>query len=225
MTDTTDLITAIAQRRAQSLSSMVVSALEKMILTGELKGGERLNEQALASQLGVSRGPIREATRALEQAGLVTAIVNHGVFVRQISPEEASELYDVRTVVFGLLCQQLAERITPDQERMLRSLIADMDKAARAADLDTYYTLNLQFDGAIIRFAGHARGKSTYESLVKELHLFRQRGLNSPESMAKSNREHKAIVDAIAAGDGASARECAEAHVANAKQRWQALMD
>ena len=91
-----------------------------MILSGELQAGERLNEQALATRLGVSRGPIREATRALERAGLLTAIVNQGVFVRQLSRDEASEIYDVRGVVFGFACA--AARAAASRRRRRRAL-------------------------------------------------------------------------------------------------------
>src|SRR5688572_9776099 len=107
-----DATTAIAFRKTQSLTVIVQGEVERMILSGELKAGERINEQVLASRLGVSRGPIREAARALEHAGLLTAVVNQGVFVRQITEEEAKEIYEVRAVVFGFVCRRLADLIT-----------------------------------------------------------------------------------------------------------------
>ena len=84
-----------------------------MILSGELRAGERMNELALATRLGVSRGPVREAARTLERDGLVTSIVNQGVFVRQISIEEAAELYDLRAVIVGYACGRLASGSRP----------------------------------------------------------------------------------------------------------------
>ena len=81
----TDVMTAIALRRTQSLTAIVHREVERMILSGELKPGQRVNEQALAGRLGVSRGPIREALRALERSGLLTSVVNQGVFVREIA--------------------------------------------------------------------------------------------------------------------------------------------
>ena len=101
MTITSEAINAVANRRASSLTAIVQSELERMILSGELEPGQRLNEQQLASQLGVSRGPVREALRVLERAGLVTGVANLGMFVRQVGIEEAVEMYEMRGVVFG----------------------------------------------------------------------------------------------------------------------------
>lgn len=215
-----DAIAAIALRRTQSLTGIVQKELERMILNGELKAGERLNEQALATRLGVSRGPIREATRALERAGLLTSVVNQGVFVRRIEDDEASEIYDVRGVVFGFACGRLAERITPEQTAALADLVAQMDRAAEAGDGAGYYRLNLKFHDTILAFAAHRRAKETYEALIKETHLLRQRSLVSPARMKESNAEHKALLAALSDGDGGRARRLAEDHARGGRRRW-----
>ena len=216
----TDVMTAIALRRTQSLTAIVHREVERMILSGELKPGQRVNEQALAGRLGVSRGPIREALRALERSGLLTSIVNQGVFVREIADEEAAEIYDVRAVVFGFVCERLAGRITAERTAALERLVAAMDEAIESNDSPGYYKLNLQFHDAILDFAEHGRAKQTYESLIKETHLLRQSSLTSPARMRESNDEHAAIVKAIAAGDGMTARRLAEQHAHHGKRRW-----
>jgi DNA-binding GntR family transcriptional regulator len=215
-----DVAAAIALRRARSLTAIVQGEVERMILSGELKAGERINEQALATRLGVSRGPIREASRALERAGLLTSVVNQGVFVRQIDEEEAREIYDVRSVVFGFICHRLAARIAPEQTRTLEALIAEMDAAIEARDSAAYYRLNLHFHDTIVAFAGHGRAGQTYEALIKETQLLRQSSLVEPAKMRESNSEHAAIVAAITAGDGETARRLAEAHAQGGKRRW-----
>jgi DNA-binding GntR family transcriptional regulator len=215
-----DAAAAIALRRTQSLTAIVQGEVERMILSGELKAGERINEQALANRLGVSRGPVREAARALERAGLLTAVVNQGVFVRQITEEEAKEIYDVRSVVFGFICHRLAGRITAEQTQALEVLIARMDEAIEQRDSAAYYQLNLRFHDMIVVFADHGRARQTYEALIKETHLLRQSSLVEPARMRESNGEHAAIVAAIAAGDGETARRLAEAHAQGGKRRW-----
>jgi DNA-binding GntR family transcriptional regulator len=224
MTNGSDAIAAIALRRTQSLAAIVHKELERMILSGELKAGERLNEQLLASRLGVSRGPVREASRALERAGLVTSIVNHGVFVRRIGVEEAVELYDMRAVLFGFACGRLTRCASAGQRAELAELVAEIDRAIERADSRAYYELNLRFHDAVMDFAGHRRAKQIYESLVKEAHLFRQRALDSIPSMRESNREHVAILEAVAAGDGERARRLGEQHVQGGKRRWLQTM-
>jgi DNA-binding GntR family transcriptional regulator len=218
--DNPHALAAIELRRTQSLTAIVSKELERMILTGEIKAGERLNEQVLATRLGVSRGPVREATRALERAGLVTVMVNQGVFVRQIGFEEAVEIYDVRAVVFGFACQRLAGRLSDTQAAELSELISGMNDAAERGDSKTYYELNLRFHDAIMTFAGHGRAKQVYESLINETHLFRQRSLGSRDSMQESNGEHVAMLKAMVEGDGARARKIGEEHALAGKRRW-----
>jgi DNA-binding GntR family transcriptional regulator len=220
-----DVMAAIAQRRTRSLTGIVQQEVERMILTGELKAGERINEQALATRLGVSRGPIREATRALERAGLLSSVVNHGVFVRQIDDQEAGEIYDVRAVVFGFVCQRLAGRLSAEQRDTLAGLVAEMDRAVEKGDSAAYYQLNLRFHDAILDFAQHERARKTYESLIKETHLLRQTALASPARMRESNREHAAILAAMAAGDAEAARRLAEEHGHGGKRRWLESMN
>jgi DNA-binding GntR family transcriptional regulator len=223
--DSPQALAAIELRRTQSLTAIVSKELERMIVSGEIKAGERLNEQLLATRLGVSRGPVREATRALERAGLVTVQVNQGVFVRQIGFEEAIEIYDVRAVVFGFACQRVAGRLSSAQERELTDLIGGMDEAAGRGDNKTYYELNLRFHDAILTFAGHGRAKQVYEMLIKETHLFRQRALGAQESMAVSNGEHRQILKALAEEDGERARRLGEEHCLAGKRRWLETMN
>ena len=91
---------AIALVQSSSLPMLVQKELERMILAGDLPAGGKLNEGVRSpTLLGVSRGPVREAFRALEESGLVRLEKNRGVFVRQISVEEADEIYELRAVL------------------------------------------------------------------------------------------------------------------------------
>ncbi|MDO8277497.1 MAG: GntR family transcriptional regulator, partial [Burkholderiaceae bacterium] len=82
--------------QSTSVPKAVQKEIEKMILSGAFEAGQKLGEVDLAGRLGVSRGPVREAFRGLEEAGLIRVSKNRGVFVREISPVEAAELYEVR---------------------------------------------------------------------------------------------------------------------------------
>lgn len=195
-----------------------------MILGGEIEGGARLNELALSARLGVSRGPVREALRTLERSGLIVSIANHGVFVRQIGVDEAAQIYDVRALLFGFACARLARSITQEGSDALNALVASMHQAAERKDAKRYYALNLLFHDTVMRLAGHGRAKATYDALVKELHLTRQRSLGEANRMRESNDEHAAIVTAIVDRDEARARVLAEAHAQSGKRRWLAAL-
>ena len=220
-----DAIAAIALRRGRTLSGIVQDELERMIVSGELKAGERLNEQAIAARLGVSRGPVREASRALENAGLLTSVANLGTFVRQVTPKEAGEIYDVRAVVFGFICAALAGRVTPEQNAALADFVARMDEAIGRGDNAAYFALNLEFHDAIVAFADHERARQVYETLVRESQLTRQLALDTDVRMRESNAEHARIVAAIAACDGEEARRLGEAHAQGGKRRWMEARD
>jgi DNA-binding GntR family transcriptional regulator len=213
--------TALDIVRTRSLASLVAQEIERMILEGRLPAGERLNEQQLAARLGVSRGPVREAVRGLERAGLVVAVRNQGVYVRQVSAEEALEIYDLRAAITGLACARLAECATSPQLTELRALVKRMEEARRADDPPSYYAANLAFHAALLAHGGGKRARRLYEELGNELHLFRRRALVEPENMRESNAEHAAILRAIAAGDAAAARAAGEAHIAGGKRRFQ----
>jgi DNA-binding GntR family transcriptional regulator len=208
--------------RTRSLSSLVAQEIERLILSGSLAAGERLNEQALAARLGVSRGPVREAVRGLERTGLVVAVRNQGSYVRQIGTAEALEIWDLRAALTGLACGRLAERATRAQLAALRALVKRMDDARRADDAPSYFAGNVAFHAAILDGGGGPRTRDLCEGLEKELFLFRRRALVEPENMRESNAEHAAILRAIAAGDAAAARAAGEAHVAGGKRRFRA---
>src|SRR5688572_719934 len=111
----THAATAIELVRQESLTSLVQREIERRILGGELAPGGKLNEAELAVAMGVSRGPVREAFRALEQAGLVHTQKNRGVFVRQVSLEEANEIYEVRAALERQIGSLAAKNATREQ--------------------------------------------------------------------------------------------------------------
>lgn len=207
--------------RTRSLASLVAAEIERMILDGTLPAGERLNEQLLATRLGVSRGPVREAVRGLEKAGLVVAVRNQGSYVRRIDAAEALEIWDLRAAITGLACARLAETATAPQLATLRALVKRMEVARKADDAPGYYAANVEFHAALLAAGGGKRTRRLYEELENELHLFRRRVLVEPENMRESNAEHAAMIRAIATRDPAAARAAGEHHILGGKRRFQ----
>jgi DNA-binding GntR family transcriptional regulator len=211
--------------RTGSLTGALERELEHLILTGELKPGERLNEIQLSTRFGTSRGPLREATRSLQGKGLVDVIRNRGVFVRALSPKEALEIYDVRAALFGLAGRLLVDRLTDEMLSELNILLDRMDEIAEARDFDSYYPVNLQFHEYLVTSTGNATLLGEYRSFVKKLHLFRARNLVQPGGLKVSNREHRAMVDALASGNRERAQEAFFRHVERAKLRVAGTLD
>jgi phosphonate utilization transcriptional regulator len=213
------LANALALVRSNSLPDLVRQELERMILAGELAAGTQLTEVALAVRLGVSRGPVREAFRALEEIGLVRIEKNRGVFVRRISVEEADQIYEVRAILDEWIGRRLAQVATPEQIKALRAHVERMDKAAARHDVDGYYHLNLEFHDQLVTACGNPKLLATYQRLVKELSLFRHQTLARSGTMNVSTREHREIVERIASGNAAAAGKALLEHVSASRER------
>lgn len=115
----------------------------------------------MALRLGVSRGPVREAFRALEDLGLVQIEQNRGASVRKIDLDEAVEIHDVYSALEELAARSAARRLSGTQIGELKSLVEAMDAAAESEDLDRYYSLNLSFHRLLVEGSGNRRLLST----------------------------------------------------------------
>ncbi|MBP0594447.1 phosphonate utilization associated transcriptional regulator [Paraburkholderia sp. LEh10] len=206
--------------RRHSLTALVRDEIERNIVDGMLAPGDKLNEAEWAARLQVSRGPVREAFRALEQAGLVRNEKNRGVFVRTVSLDEADEIYAVRAVLEEAACRMLATRIDAAQLAALRAHVDAMRAARDAGDHGAYARANVAFHDAIVASAGNGKLYETYSRLVGELSLFRRTALSvRADAMERSLAEHRAILSALAARDADEAARQMLAHVDGGRQR------
>ena len=216
---------ARAARPELGLAHGICEQLQRFIYSGEVAPGERINEAALALRMGTSRGPIREAIRMLTGIGLVVAVPNRGVFVRQISVREMLEIYELRALLFGFAAQQAAEHLSDADRLEFEQLLAGMDAACEAGDGQRYYVLNLRFHALLMAQCHNQRAQQAYEDHVKELHLYRRRYFNATINMRRSNNEHRRIFEAIAKGAQDRAGKLAQAHVLQGRQRLLSSLD
>ena len=205
--------------QTSSLASVVQGELERMILSGEFAPGVKLTETALAAQLGVSRGPLREAFRMLDESGLVRTEKNRGVFVRDLPVDEAIEIFDLRAAMDELVGRRLAVSIAPAALKEIRALVEQMEQAVRAKDAPRYHLLNLRFHDRLVELAGNRKLTAIYRKLIKELSLFRRLNLADGVLMPISAGEHRRIVKAIASGDADAAGRAMHGHVMQSKER------
>ena len=199
-------------RPAEALGIEVARRIERLIGDGTLGPGERLNEVALARSLGVSRGPVREAARALEKNGLVTVIRNRGAFVRTLTLEEATEIYEINGALFGLAAARAAARRMAAEGRRLRAMVEAMDKAIARGARDEFFRTNSEFHACIMAQGGNQEAQALYGQLTRKLLLLRRRSFEAAGHMQAANGEHRALMEAILDGDARRARRLAEAH-------------
>ena len=209
---------ALALVQSTSLTRLVAESIEEQVLTGELRPGQKLNEMTLAQRFGISRGPLREALRLLEETGLIRQEKNRGAHVRVIPLSEAADLYDVRAGLDATAGRLLAQRITPDQLRTLRAM-TDAMKSVPPDAVDRFHELNLGFHDCIVNMTGNPVLSDQYRRLTKLLALFRRRNLLAPMAIPHFAEEHSAILDLLAEHNGPAVAEALFAHAQGGRQR------
>lgn len=209
----------ITMLQNHSLTGAVQEEIERLINVGELGPGDKLTEAALAERLGVSRGPVREAFRVLEEVGLVQLEKNRGVYVRQIPLEEALEIFDLRAMIEAHVGSTLAANATDEQLANLRTLVTQMEHAVQVEDEATYYRLNVEFHESMVSYAGNKKLIGMYRKLTRELSLFRRRNFSDHALLVTSVNEHRDILDAIGSRNAVKAAEALRQHVLMSRER------
>jgi len=209
----------ISMLQNHSLTGAVQQEIERLINVGELGPGDKLTEAALAERLGVSRGPVREAFRVLEEAGLVQLEKNRGVYVRQVPLGEALEIFDLRAMIESHLGATLANNATEQQLKHLKKLVLQMEQAVKVVDETTYYRLNIEFHEAMVSYTGNKKLISMYRKLTQELSLFRRRNFSDHALLVTSVDEHRDILDAIGSRNADKAAQALKQHVLMSRER------
>lgn len=215
-------MTKTATRDAESITNRLDEIQEQvrsMIHSGALRPGERVNENALAAQLGVGRNSAREALRALEQVGLVRIVPNRGAEVRKVSLEEALDLYDVRAGIAHSAGRLAAMRLDPEAETLIQKLLDGMEAALAARDGATYSDLNQAFHTALMNTSKNPRLIALDKAVAAELSLHIRKGVYTMAQMQLSHAEHCDIVQTLRDGRIAETAVAFEHHILNGKQR------
>lgn len=194
----------------------MVRELRELIIAGEVQPGERIVEDHLSERFGISRPPIREAMRLLEQEGLVQRLPRRGVIVTPLTQDDIQEIYSLRWAL-ERLALELAMPV--EDGRLLdplRTAIDGMRAAAAADDASALLDANVAFHIALCSLSGHKRLQSIYASLMQQLRLcmainLRIRRQESGDSRDAAER-HQELLDLIEAGDVEAALAGLAAH-------------
>ncbi len=199
--------------RSVTLSGLVQDEILRRIRTGELQAGMKLNEMDLAEHLRISRSPVREAFRALEEAGLVWLEKNRGVYIREISDTEAAELYEVRAGLDEMAGRRLAPVITDGELAELRGMLDRLEASSKEGELNDYFSLNIAFHDRLVELAGNATMLALYRQVINRMHLLRRRGFSLTGSSQASHDEHRKILEALASRDPDAVARTMREHV------------
>ena len=212
------------QTMERKRSDIIADQLEGLIFDGTLTDGERLDEVQLAGRFGVSRTPVREALQRLTQSGLVHQIPRRGTFVRQPSPVELLEYFEVMAELEAAAARFAASRMSDAALEALHAANARCNEAVMAKDADSYYRENERFHEIIYRQSGNGFLEQECLNLHRRLQPFRRIQLRLRGRLDQSMAEHHAIVAALEAGDGLRAADVIRDHVAVQGEKFQRLI-
>ncbi len=212
------VLTPVEVTDLRPIRDIVHEKLRTAIMRGHLASGERLFDTQLAKQLGVSRTPVREALRMLEQEALIVVTPRRGTIVCSLKQEDAIEIYNIRSVLEGLALRLAAENITALEVAELRAKLEKMRPLPEY--LGGYMVVHAEFNSILIKASRSPRIEQLVGSFTGQLRNLRGISLATPLRQALAWKEHCAIVDAVEARDAELAELLARRHVENAKAAY-----
>lgn len=204
--------------RPRILRQEVLTALRTAILANGIAPGSRILEADVAERMGVSRAPVREAIRHLEQEGLVKIIPNRGAVVVGLPDAEIDAIYELRAVIEGRAIAAAATVLGEDALARLEELIEEMGRATRARQIDVVAHLDLEFHGLIVEWSGMTLLRhiwSGLDGLVRErlYQALARPGATATNYLETVEASHAVLVSALRAGDPEAAAALARRHV------------
>lgn len=207
----------MATFKTVSLADQVFEKLENDIITGVYARGELLTEIKLVEALGVSRTPIREALRRLEQERLI-AESGKGTVVLGITPEDLVDIMDIRERIEGLAAYYATVNLTEEGLERLRTISQLQDFYYEKHDIEHLREVDDRFHDTIYELSGRAVIHDTLLPLHRKTQRYRRISMGDSTRLAHSIEEHRAILAAIASGDAKTAERLTCEHIRNAKQ-------
>lgn len=218
---------AIRTRDGGLLADHAITHIRMLIASGRLAPGARVNEFEIAQQLGISRGPVREAIRRLSSSGLLVPEPNVGSRVVALDDRYASALYEVREALESLAARLAAERMSEAEKRALAEMLDEHEQAMRASDLDAYPAGSADWDFHLAVLSG-ARNEVAWRVCGNDLRdllsLLRARHGSSAGRGRRALQEHRWIADAIVAGHGDLAALLMAEHIRTSRDNVMSMM-
>lgn len=194
----------------QTREEFVAHRLREAILLGQLKPGDKLDQNEIAELFGVSRSPVREALRTLAAEGLVDVIPHRGAAVAELSVDELEEIFLIRSTLEGMAARLAALSMNDGEIAELEMILQEID---RISDLDSWLELNRRFHHTLYEAAGRPRLFSLVENLRNTTAPYVRQFISSAEHIETAQASHRRILKACAAADGARAETETKRHM------------
>jgi GntR family transcriptional regulator, rspAB operon transcriptional repressor len=208
-----------------SAKDWALARIRARIHSGEFQPGVKLSIDGLASELGVSRTPVRDAVGQLEREGLVTIASRVGVFVRRLTRSEAADICRIKEAVEPLMARWAAERAPAGRRAAYRDAVAQLQAAAEDGDADLYVKHMERCRRELLELAGSSPLRDVLDVIDGRVRLLRYRNLRQPGTLPVSAGQHERIAAAVAAGDGDAAFAAMRDHQRDAARRMAQVLE
>ncbi|MEY4344714.1 MAG: hypothetical protein RL032_546 [Pseudomonadota bacterium] len=201
----------------RALYEEVAELLRQRIFKRELEPGSWIDELKIAEEFGISRTPLREALKVLAAEGLITMKVRRGAYVTEVSTQDLSDVYHLLSLLESDAAGVVAEKGTSQEIRELEELHKDLETAAQrgTSNTDQFFAVNEHFHMRLLEIANNRWRDQMVMDLRKVMKLNRHNSLLKTGRIGESLQEHRAIVAALVARDGALTRQRMAEHFAN----------
>lgn len=196
-----------------SATEVAATQIEEMIDSGALRPGSRIRMDELAAEFGMSRTPVREALERLQRRGLVQVFPRSGIYVREISAQEALDVYQLKESFEPLMARWAAERATPEERETFSRLSAGLTALVEQGDVATYVERVEQWRQLLLTMARSEVLTELFATMDSRIRRLRYLNVSRPERMRESSEQHQAIAAAIRSGDAELACELTQALV------------
>lgn len=202
-----------------NIRTQVYNAIKENICDGRYEPGQRLNEVELARSLSVSRSPVREALRRLAADGLVVELPNRGVFVREFTPQDIQEIFDVRVLLESYCIQRSVQFMTNEQKQELIHCLDQITYYHERQDMKKHIEADCQLHWLIIRIGGNRLVEDMYQRISAQVQQFRIYSLESKRRFRESLVEHTTVVHCLLTGNVEEADRVNRRHLELARDK------
>ncbi len=210
----------------RSLADQIYDHLFQSIISGRLKAGEKLVENELCKEFGISRAPIRESFRILESEGLIVIQPRKGTYVKALTREDIEEAFAVREALESLAAKLAVPHLTETEMNTLANLIKEMDAAIKKKDSESFRKANVSFHEVFIKASRNKTLLNILEIMGKGIWMrISSMYYQSIEGFPLSNSAHKEIWKAYKNKDGVRIKKLVEEHIEHARDRLLKFYD
>ncbi len=207
-----------------NLRDQVVQAIREAIASGTLRPGDRINESLIAERMKVSKAPVREALRLLENSSLISTIPNRGSFVVKLNSQDVVDSFGIRMAAEHLAVSLVIERRDPVLLDAMEEAVDEMRQAERQSDIEELSRADVRFHELLIMHCGNQRLVRIWREMEEMVRILSLQG-DLHAARAAGAEDHEIILQAIRDGDRARSQSLLEEHIMTASYRLARIMD